>query len=402
MAKLTKKQIDDLRPQDRDQVLWDSEVKGLGLRCMKNTGHKSFIIQYRAEGRSRRLTLGAYGTLTLHQARQLARKKLAEVAGGADPAEDKKRGRQALTLRELGERYLREHARPKKKPASAFRDERLLDRFVLPELGSRKVKSITRADVAQLHHKIGRTTPIQANRTLAVLSKMLSLAIAWGLYPHGNPCKYIQRFQEKKRERFLSSEELSRLGKALSDAEKAGASPASVAVIRLLVLSGARLNEILSLEWSWIDFDQGVARLPFSKTGSKTLPLGAPALEVLRSIPRTASRFVFPGEKPGRHLTDINYWWRKVRDAAKLKNVRAHDLRHSFASQGASAGVSLVLLGGILGHQTPATTARYSHLSQSPVKQAADQISSLVAEALAREPEEKVVSLPYKDGGESG
>ncbi len=394
MPKLTKRLIDSLQVDDKDLVFWDSELPGFGVRVLLS-GVKSFVVQYRAEGRSRRLTIGRYGRLTLEQARKIARAKLGEVDQGKDPAEEKKRGRQALTMRELTARYLDEHAQAKKKPTSAFRDERLLERFILPALGSRKIKSITRADVAQLHHKIGQETPIQANRTLAVLSKMMTLAIRWGLYADENPCRHVERFKERKRERYLSQDELARLGTALNKALTEGkGNPSAINAIRLLIMTGARLGEVLGLRWEWIDWEHSCVRLPDSKTGAKVLPLGGPALEVLSNIPRAAGNpHVFPGQRLGAHLSDINATWRMVRKAAGLEGVRLHDLRHSFASVGAGAGVSLPVLGSLLGHSEPSTTQRYAHLADDPRQKAADKIAGLVAEAMSREPERKVLPL---------
>lgn len=395
MSKITKRLVDKLRPDSgRDVWAWDDEIKGFGVR-VKPSGHKSYMVQYRAQGRTRRYTLGAHGTITPDQARKLARNKLGEVAEGGDPAEEKKRGRQAITFQELAQRYLDEHARAKKKPASAFRDERLLDRFILPALGSRRIKTITRTDVAQLHHKIGQETPIQANRTLAVMSKMLTLAIRWGLYPNENPCRHIERFKENKRERYLSQEELARLGQVLGEAEENRAiSPSAATALRLLALTGMRVGEVLSLQWGWIDFQRGLIFFPDSKTGQKVLALGEPAQDLLGDIPKTAGNpHVFAGRKFGRPLADINGPWRIIRDKAGLKGVRLHDLRHTHASVGAAAGLSLPTIGALLGHSEPATTARYAHLAQDPVKQAADQVSGLIDMAMNSQGQKKVVKL---------
>lgn len=400
MAKLTKRLIDSIVAKDGDIVVWDDALAGFGVR-VKPSGVKSFCIQYRnAQGRSRRLTIGRYGRLTVDQARTLAKEHLGRVDKGKDPIEIKRQERQAVTMKELAARYLEEHARPKKRPASVARDQRLIERFILPAMGARKIKEVTRADVAALHHKIGQETPIQANRTLAVLSKMMTLAIRWGLKEGDNPCRYVERFKERKRERYLSADELARLGKALNDAEASGANPGPLNAIRLLVLTGARLGEVLGLRWEWVDFDRSCIRLPESKTGAKVIPLGGPALELLRGLPRQAGNpHVFPGQKLGRHLSDINATWRKTRDAAKLKGVRLHDLRHSFASVGAGSGVSLPVIGALLGHSEPATTARYAHLADDPLREAADKIAGQVAAALSREATDNVVALDTKRNG---
>lgn len=395
MAKITKRLVDGLKPDsDRDVWAWDDQIKGFAVR-VKPSGHKSYMIQYRSQGRTRRYTLGAHGTLTPDQARKLAQKKLGEVAEGGNPSEERKRGRQAASVQELANRYMDEHARPKKKPASASRDERLLRRFILPALGKRKIMSVTRADVAQLHHKIGQTTPIQANRTLAVLSKMFTLAIRWGLYTNENPAKHVERFRERKRERYLTQEELARLGKVLNKTEQAGeVSSTAVAALRLLAITGMRRSEVLSLRWDWIDFGRGVIFFPDSKTGQKATALGGPALELLRSLPRVAGNpHVFPGKKFGRPLHDLNGPWRIIREKAGLHGVRLHDMRHTHASVGAAAGLSLPVIGALLGHTEASTTQRYAHLAQDPVKKAADQVSTLISSAMAAEPKQKVIKL---------
>lgn len=398
MPKLTKRLIDSIVAREGDIVVWDDSLAGFGVR-VKPSGVKSFCVQYRnAQGRSRRLTIGRYGRLTVDQARTLAKERLGEVDKGNDPVEVKRQERQAVTVKELAQRYLSEHALPKKKTASAFRDERLIERFILPAIGPHKIKTLTRADVAALHHKIGQDTPIQANRTLAVLSKMMTLAISWGLREGENPCRHIERFRERKRERYLSGDELARLGKALNDAEEAGVNPASLNVIRLLVLTGARRDEVLGLRWEWIDWERSCIRLPDSKTGAKVIPLGGPALELLHGLPRHAGNpHVFPGRKLGGRMSDINPAWAKIRASAKLKGVRLHDLRHSFASVGAGSGISLPVIGALLGHSEPATTARYAHLADDPLREAANKIAGQVAAAMSREPEKKLIEITPQD-----
>ncbi len=399
MANINKRLVDSLKPSPEGDVwAWDDKLKGFGLR-VKPSGYKSYMVQYRSQGRTRRVTIGAHGKLTAEQARKQARILLAEVDKGGDPAEDRAMQRRDVTVKELGERYLREHAKPKKKPASSFRDERLIERFIVPELGSMRVKTLSRADVAKLHHRLGKKTPIQANRTLAVLSKMMTLAISWGLRSEGNPCKHVQRFKENKRERFLSAEELSALGEALSKAEAKGRiSPYAIAAIRFLILSGARVGEILGLRWEWVDFERACIFLPDSKTGKKVIPLGLPALQLLQDLPKMAGNpHVFPGKSFGRPIFELTGTWNSIKKAAKLEGVRIHDLRHSWASQAAAAGLSLPFIGAILGHNEPSTTARYSHLANDPLKAAADMVAEKITEAMNKPPSKKVVRLPRKD-----
>ena len=228
--------------------------------------------------------------------------------------------------------------------------------------------------------------PYQANRTVAMLSKFFNWTEKLGLRPDGsNPCRHVEKYREAKRERFLSEAELARLGEALRAAETdKTASPWVIAAIRLLTLTGARLSEVLTLRWDYVDFDRATIRLPDSKTGAKTLHLNAPALEVLSAIPRLEDNpHVICGERKGAHLVNIQKPWRRIRKAAGLNDVRIHDLRHSFASVAAAGGMSLPLIGALLGHSQPATTARYAHLSSDPLRAASDAIAGRIAGAMA-------------------
>jgi integrase len=393
MPKLTKRFIDGLEPVEKDSVFWDGELPGLGLRVWPS-GKRVFIVQYRnPQGRTRKLTLGRYGVLTPEEARRLAQQRLAEVAKGGDPAHRRDAARQAPTVAEFAERYLAQHAEAKKKPRSAAQDRRLLERFILPAVGSLKVQGVSRADVARLHHGL-HETPYQANRTLALLSKMFNLAERWSLRPDGsNPCRHVEKFKERKRERYLSAEELARLGQALAELERDGSEgPHAIAAIRLLLLTGCRLGEVLTLRWEDVDFERGLLHLPDSKTGAKTVALAAPALEVLSEAPRFAGNpYVIPGERAGRPLVNLQKPWRRIRAKAGLPDVRLHDLRHSFASVGAAAGLGLPIIGALLGHHEAATTHRYAHLAADPLKEAADVIAGKIAAAMKAKP--KVVIL---------
>jgi integrase len=302
------------------------------------------------------------------------------IENGADPAADKMARREAPTIAELGERFLAEHAEAKRKGSTAAEYKRLLDKIILPALGKRKVADITRPDVTKLHHA-NRAAPYQANRVLAVLSKMFNLAERWGFRLDGsNPCRHVEKFAEKKRERMLSQAELARLGDALATHR---GSPYAVAAVKLLVFTGARLGEVLGLKWEWIDFDRGEARLPDSKTGAKTLHLPPPALAILAELPRlNGNPYVIAGAKPGAALVNLEKPWRAIRNPAGLDNVRLHDLRHAFASVAASSGMGLPIIGKMLGHSQPATTARYAHLASDPVKAAAAAVAGKIAAAM--------------------
>jgi integrase len=323
------------------------------------------------------------------------------IEDGADPAADKMARREAPRIAELAERFLAEHAEAKRKGSTAAEYKRLVDKIILPALGKRKVVDVNRAEVTKLHHA-NRAAPYQANRVLAVLSKMFNLAERWGLRPDGsNPCRHVEKFAERKRERMLSPAELARLGDALAAHD---GSPYAVAAVKLLVFTGARLGEVLRLRWEWIDFERGEARLPDSKTGAKTLHLPPPALAVVAELPRLdGNPFVIAGAKEGAALVNLEKPWRAIRAAAGLDDVRLHDLRHAFASVAASSGMGLPIIGKILGHSQPATTARYAHLASDPVKAAAAAIAGKIAAAMAggsgHTGKESAEVLPLRSGG---
>jgi integrase len=227
--------------------------------------------------------------------------------------------------------------------------------------------------------------PYQANRCLEILSKMFNLAELWGLRPDGsNPRKHIKKYREEKRERFLSAAELRRVGDVLREMEADGLEmPSAIAAVMLLILTGCRLNEIMTLRWEYVDFAAGVLNLPDSKTGAKTVHLGKPAIDTLRQLPRLPGNpWVITGELPGSRLSDLQPFWQRVRARAGLKDARIHDLRHTFASAAVAAGQGLPIIGKLLGHTQVQTTARYAHLAADPVKAAADTVAAVIASAL--------------------
>ena len=396
MAKLTKRFIDQIKPDvNKDIVLWDDDVKGFGLR-VKPSGKKSFIIQYRnAHGRSRRLTIGTYGIMMPTGARKDARERLVAVQRGEDPAQQESDMRKGLSMAQLAERYLVEHAEVKKKASSVKKDRERLRNYILPAIGKRRIDEITRNDIAKLHHDM-RAVPYQANRVLENLRKMFNLAEVWGLRTDGtNPCRHIQRYKEEKRQRFLTGDELYSLGEALEKA-KSTEMPSAILAIKLLMFTGCRLGEILTLKWSEVDLERSVLNLTDSKTGAKPVVLPEPAIDLLLKAHRMNNNpYVCPGLTEGGHLVGIQRIWERIRAKAGLENLRLHDLRHSFASVAAAANMGLPIIGKLLGHTQAQTTQRYAHLAFDPLQAASEEIAKRIDEAMKRKPESRKV-IPFK------
>ena len=329
--------------------------------------------------------LGQFGPITPDEARKRAMKLLGQAKTGDDPADARDKMRQSLTMKQLAERFTKEHVQVRCKPSTQEEYRRSVELYLGPFFGPAAVRTVNRADVAEFHGSLSHI-PYQANRSLAVLRKMMSLAELWGLRDmHTNPCERIQHYPERKRERFLSGAEITRLGKALTHAEASGSeSLYAVAAYRMLLLTGCRLGEIQRLQWDWVYLEECELRLPDSKSGAKTIYLGAAALEVLQTLPRMDDNpFVIAGKLPGSHLTDLQHPWQRIRAAARLTDVRIHDLRHTFASGGIAAGENLPMIGKLLGHTQVQTTARYAHFASDPVKRAADKIAGQIAASLS-------------------
>ena len=384
MPKLTKRTVDAAEVRSSDYFVWDDELPGFGLRVLPS-GRKGYVVQYRAGRRSRRISLGPSTVLACEQARNQAMTIIAAVRNGEDPAAKRDTDREALTVTELADRFDKEHIALRVKASTGKEYRRNLKRFILPALGRLRVNEVTRVDVAKFHHDL-RHIPYQANRCLEIISKMCSLAEIWGLRPDGsNPRKHIKKYAEEKRERFLSPAEINRVGEVLREMESEGVELASgIAATRLLILTGCRLSEIMTLQWEHIDFSRRALRLPDSKTGAKIVHLGQPAIEVLEKVERIEKNpWVIVGTKPGARLTDLQPFWQRVRARAGLKDVRIHDLRHTFASIAVASGQGLPMIGKLLGHTQVQTTARYAHLAADPVLAAADQVSKSLADCLA-------------------
>ena len=404
-AKLTQRTAEAAKPEARRYHMTDTELPGFRLHVLPS-GKKAWYLAYRLGGgrgaAQREPKIGDFPAIKAETARRMAQEMFADVRKGGDPAAERKARREAPRMGDLFDRYLEDHARPHKKASSLANDVRLIEKRLRPAFGRTKVAEIARPEIAAFHKRLA-DTPYEANRALALLSKMFNLAEVWDMRPDGsNPCRHVRKYAETQRKRFLSSAELARLGEALRLAERDGfldlparegvrdkatrapVSAEAVAAIRLLVLTGARKSEILTLRWAWIDFAGRRAHLPDSKTGDKSIVLSPPALAVLADLARSDDNpHVIRGAKPGAHLVNLKDPWLAVREAAGLDDVRIHDLRHSYASVGAAGGASLPIIGALLGHTQAQTTQRYAHLSDDPLQAAAAVISNKIAASMA-------------------
>ncbi|WP_417418474.1 tyrosine-type recombinase/integrase [Hoeflea sp.] len=403
MPKLTKSAIDAASPREDDFFLWDSELKGFGIKIAKG-GRKSYVCKYRAgNGRkapTRRMTIGAHGSpWTVDQARSEARKILGLAANGEDPAKEKQEEKKQITVAQLCDLYM-ENGVSTKKASTVATDRGRIERHIKPLLGRKKVRDVTRADVKRFLQDIasGKTsvdtkTGLRgraivtggkgtATRTVGLLGGIFSYAFDCGLIEL-NPVHGVKRYAEKRGQRYLSQQELAALGKALADGEERDLNPQALAILKLLVLTGARKGEIETLRWDAVDFDAGYLRLADSKTGQKAFPLNAGALEILSKIPRLdGSPYVFPAHRSEGHYEGTPKVWRIIRSMAGLDDVRMHDLRHSFASIAVSGGASLPIIGALLGHADSATTQRYAHLHDDPLKAAAEAVGDNISAML--------------------
>ena len=382
MARITKKAVDALTARGREYMLWDQDIKGFGVR-VHPSGRKVYLVKYRHQGRTIKKTIGPHGTIPPAAARARAAEIITAARTGRDLTGRVLQLREdgTATMHDLAGRFLEEHVPAHCKPSSAHSYEIAIRQHVLPRLGNRRVADVTRGDVAALHHRM-HATPYAANRTLGILSAMFTAAELWELRPQGsNPCRYVKRFRERRRERFLSDGEYRRLGAVLREAERTGtvAAPA-IAAIRLLMLTGCRLSEIMTLRWEHVALEARELRLPDSKTGAKVVYLGRPAVALLRGIAREEGNpWVITGRRPGSRLASLHFPWGRIRKRAGLDDVRLHDLRHSFASGGLLVGEGLPMIGKLLGHSQVQTTARYAHLADDPVKTAANRIARRIA-----------------------
>ena len=380
MAQLTDRILKTLAaPGTGNRIYYDDQITGFGLRITA-AGAKSFILNYRIGGRERRFTLGAYGPdqWTLVRARKRAGELRRMIDNGVDPLGDRQEARTAPTMDDLCKRFEDDHF-TKLRPTTSREYRGIIERYILPEMKHLKVADVSYGDVDRLHRRITKTgAPYRANRAVAILSKMFALAIKW-CWRTDNPAKGIERNQEMKRHRYLSADEWARLGMALAEHHDSQAAN----IIRLLLLTGARRGEVQAMRWPQLDLDAGVWTKPASLTKQKALhriPLSDAACLLLRTLKSSAEPgavFVFPG-RTGPHRVEIKGNWAAICKAAGITEARIHDLRHTYASVLASAGQSLPIIGALLGHSQPQTTARYAHLLDDPLRAATERASAVI------------------------
>lgn len=378
MPKLTKRFVESLKPHSEKVLkLWDSELKGFGV-VLQPTGRCTYVIQYRNEALiKKQLKLGVHGHLTTEEARELAKKRFASIIHGIDPVEDKNAVKSLATFDDLVRDYLERHGQ-KKRDKSILEDQRLLNTIIVPALGGNKIAHITRREIENLHLRLGNT-PYQANRVIALLSKMFALAVSWE-WRSDNPTQGISRYQEEKRDRWLNDEELQRLWRVLDKYP----THLTAYVFKFLLLTGARKGEALGATWDQFDLEKGIWTKPshLTKQNKKEyLPLSDKTLEllqILKRMNREQSRYLFPGRIEGAPLKEIKTFWAGALKKAKLENVRIHDLRHTHASHLVSSGLSLSIVGKLLGHTQASTTQRYAHLADESLRKATEFFGSKV------------------------
>lgn len=394
-AKITKKLVDQVQAGDKDVLVFDTVLKGFVLKVTPK-GTKTYLVIYRMGGRNTpktKVTIGRHGSpWTPDKARTEAEKLLASVRHGIDPAAEKKaRAVRGKTVNDLADRYLTEHVDVKNKASTAVGFRRLVEMQIKPALGKLAVEKVTRADVAKLHHDM-RETPRQANQTLAVMSKMFSLAEVWGLRPdETNPCKKIERYRENKRERFLSESEIAKLGEVLATMESTEL-PAVLNAVRLLLLTGCRVGEALALRWSDVDLEAGALVIRDAKAGGRLHPIGAQTIAFLTELRnassgpdgKPAAGWVLRSSDPDQPLSQstLGHAWDRIRAKAGLDDVRLHDLRHTVGTYAGQTGANAFLVRDKLGHKTLAMTGRYVNRDANPLRDLSDKVESRITAAL--------------------
>lgn len=391
MVSLTKRSIDSASPKQHEFHLWDTTIRGFGLR-VHPSGTKTFILKKRTvAGHQIKLTIGRFGELTVDQARKRALELAADIVKGQNPADKRRESRRNPRFSDFAAWYIANHCEVKNKPTTLRNNRSMIQSLLIPRFGSRPISEIGHEEVLRLRNS-HRQKPYRANRAIALLRHMMNVAEQAGHRPkHSNPCPKGILLPERHRNRFLSEDELIRLSAVLRryEAEHRELLPSSkpqlsaVFAIRLLILTGARLSEVLTLRWDSVDFERATIWLKDSKTGAKPIFLSTGTVELLRAIPRDGENpYVIPGRKADTCLVNLEKPWRAIRKEAGLPDVRLHDLRHTFASYGVASGLGLPVIGMLLGHKNSATTQRYAHVGAHPARQAAETIARRIGATL--------------------
>ena len=375
--KLTKRTVDALAATGKDAVFWDRDLPGFGVRIYAS-GRKVFVVQTRGPKGPKRVTLGRYGKLTPDEARKRAAGVIDRIKRGLEPfpapAEPE------LTVAGLAERYMEGHVKVNLREKTQASYRYTIEGHILPELGEMPISAVDRSRVAKFHYGL-RGTPQAANLSVRILSRMFNMAEALELVPPGrNPCRVVRRYREVRQERFLAPDEYRELGRVLKAAEADGSARSSaIAALRLLMLTGCRKNEIMGLKWDDVHIVARELRLSHAKTGPRTVPLTRAVEALLDAIPRDGdSPWVIAGRKRDGHLVNVERVWKRVRAEAGLRDVRIHDLRHSWASRALALGESLSMIGKLMGHGQVATTARYAHLARDSEKASAAKVGGSI------------------------
>jgi integrase len=380
MPKLTKTLVDGLKPGETDQWVWDTEAPGFGVR-VQPSGRKTYVARYRTvDGKvQRKMTLARCTDMPPDRARDLARKVFASVAAGEDPAAQRRQDNDAPTVADLERRFTKEHAIPFKKASSRERDDINWRCHILPALGTKRVRDLTKADILKLQGSLSEK-PAVANQCVAILSKALNLAEDWEWRAPGtNPCRRLKKYKIPERDLILTPEQIACLDAALTELVNDGAiRPAFAAFVRLLMLTGCRKSEIMEAKRSWVDFERRLLLLPDSKVGQRRIPLSQTAIDIIKALPE--NEWLIPGRLDGRSMQSPYGTWAIVKARAGLpKALRIHDLRHGFASLGHMAGLTQKQIATALGHRQLSTTERYLHGIVGDQAKVADKMAEVIA-----------------------
>jgi integrase len=377
LKKLTERQVRAIAPPEHgNRIHYDGEIPGFGIRVTAN-GVRSFVLNYRSGGRERRFTIGRHPVWTVAAARLEAQRLRQAIDLGNDPLRQREEGHKAPTVEQICERYIEEEL-GSKRPGTQRNYRSIIQKIIIPTIGDLRVSDVSFADISRMHRAISERTPYQANRSLAVTRRLFNLAIHWDLRSD-NPTAGVRLNPEDPRERYLSTGEIQRLTTAL---EKRKDQPSAKAIM-LLLLTGARKGEILSMRWEQIDFDRAIWTKPSAHTKQRRIhrvPLSATAVDLLRRMEeKRGGAYVFSPDGGSKPLVDIKKLWRAICAEACIDGCRLHDLRHTYASILVSEGASLPIIGSLLGHTQSGTTQRYAHLHDDPLRAATNRVADVMA-----------------------